>query len=231
MLGSVEQPQFSFAFELSKPSVSRDAVPHEKPQHPHGGFRPTDERAIGGRHARTKKPATRIPSKRAFVVCRAAVVERLTLRELNATTSTTQTWLLTFLHTRVSRQEVAIAERVEILFVEADQCTSQAHANCTSLSGRAATMNADQNVDCFASRASFESLLDRFAILIVHEISFERFAVDRHLAAASTHTYAGDRGLAATCSKCIAVDLVFLYCNHNSVFRGMMRCRVGGVRG
>jgi hypothetical protein len=63
----------------------------------------------------------------------------LSFAELDAATSTSKTWLLTFFHSRVTRQEPAFTKCFMKGFVHAYQCTGEAHPYGSALASHATT--------------------------------------------------------------------------------------------
>lgn len=141
----------------------------------------------------------------------------LTLAELDATTGTTKTRLLSFLHSAVPSQETAVSHMIKHALVVSAQRPCQTHPDRATLAGHAAAIDADQHIDLVGQFGGLERLNDRGLMLIVDEIFFHRFAVDGDFTAAGTHANASDAALSATGAEGITADFVFLDCNHRSL--------------
>jgi hypothetical protein len=127
-------------------------------------------------------------------------VLRLALRELDTAASTTQTVFLSFLHTRISREEPAISQGWEEFSIVADQSTSNPHAASASLAGGTTTGNADADVNGTAPFTSVKHLQDGPTFCLVDEIGFEISTVNLDLSGTLPHADAGDRRLSTACS-------------------------------
>src|SRR5690606_18666406 len=114
-------------------------------------------------------------------------------------------------------QETTVSQRLVQPFAEADQRPSQAHADGAALTGHAPAVDADQHIDLVGVFGSIERAEDRSTILFVEEVLVDRLTIDSDLSTAGTNAYASDARLAAPGTQRVAVDLVFLCCNHQNL--------------
>ena len=159
------------------------------------------------------KPKARVTKRLIFQ-------QRLTLAELNASTSTTQTGLFTLFHTRVTGQIPAFTKCFVECFVVADKSTRQSHANRSALARRPAAVDSNQHVYFVAEFNRRQRCLDGLLILLVYKVLFERLFVDRDFAAAITYSNSSNAAFATTGAQCVTVNLVFLDRNHESIVFG-----------
>jgi hypothetical protein len=127
--------------------------------------------------------------------------KRLTLRELRATAGTAETWLLPLFHAGVAGQEALLAKLLGKVAVVSHQSAGDALHAGTSLTGAAAAMDADHDIDTIANAGMLERSYDSVLILKDREIMCELALVDRQFAAAGANPHAGDRGFTATSSE------------------------------
>jgi hypothetical protein len=123
---------------------------------------------------------------------------RLTLGELDASTSTTQTVLFSLLHTRISREESAISQGWKELRIIANQSTSDAHAASACLTSRPTTGHPNTHVNSTASLDSVEYLQDGPTLLLVDKVSFKISTVYLNLPGTLSHANSRDRRFPTT---------------------------------
>ena len=104
--------------------------------------------------------------------------KRLSFAELDAATSTSKTRLLSFFHTRITGQKPTFAKCFMQCFVHADQSTSQAHSDSSTLASHATTRDTNQHIDliCFFDRRQRSN--DGSLMLIVDKVFSDGFLVD-----------------------------------------------------
>src|SRR5262249_3608680 len=127
--------------------------------------------------------------------------KRLTLRELGAATGAAQTWLLPLFHTSIAGQEALLAELLGEVAVVPHQSAGDALHASAGLTGAAAAVNANHNVDAIANAGMLQRSHHCVLVLNDWEVVCELALVDRQLAAAGANPHAGDRGFAATSSE------------------------------
>ena len=85
---------------------------------------------------------------------------KLTLAELEATTSLWLTWLLTFNDTSIAGEEASLAEGSLVLSVDLDESTSDSETEGTSLTIVATTLQVDLDVILLSYTYLVERLLN-----------------------------------------------------------------------
>ena len=89
--------------------------------------------------------------------------------------------------------------------------------NGGGMTGQSGAVDADQHIDFIAVFDGAERAEDRCTVLFVEEVLVDRLTIDSDLPTAGTNTYASDARLAAPGTQRVAVDLVFLCCNHQNL--------------
>jgi hypothetical protein len=146
-----------------------------------------------------------------FGICSIAPhLQALTLGELDATSGTTETVLLAFLHTGVSGEVSVVAERLENFLVETAEGASDTHLACFALACRATARAADVQIDGVPMADKIEDIghLTLFAFGL--EILVIGSAIHRNGALACSKSHAGHGGFASPNTQQVAGQFVFL---------------------
>ena len=132
---------------------------------------------------------------------------RLTLRELGSAACTTQTVLLSFLHTRIACEESVVTERWEILFAETDEGSSYTHANRAGLAHRTTPGHSNEHVHRVALPNVIEGLNNQSSLSIGYEILFELAIIDRDFSSTWPDSHPSDAGFTTPRSEAVTVNI------------------------
>ncbi len=78
---------------------------------------------------------------------------------MSSLTSLLQTWLTTFLHTRVTSQKTGLLQGVTEVRVNAEECTGDTVTNSAGLTGESTTIDVSDNVVLTVSLSNIEWLV------------------------------------------------------------------------
>ena len=121
----------------------------------------------------------------------------LSLGELGRATSGFETVLLSFLHTRVSREETGLLEKRAVGVVGEEKRTGNAVTDRAGLTGDAAAFDVGDDVIFANSVGNAERLVDNELEGFQAEIIVDVTAVDGDLAGTGIQTNAGDGALSS----------------------------------
>ena len=123
---------------------------------------------------------------------------RLTLTELEATTSLRLTWLLTLNLTAITCQETSVLQLLLILFVHLDEGTGDSHAQGLALASETTTVEVHLDVVLLSHLEQVQRLLNHVLQDGRGEINFEFLLVDRNLTRTFLEIHTSYRALATT---------------------------------
>ncbi len=109
--------------------------------------------------------------------------------------------------TRVTREEVVLAQDWFERWVEAEDRTTEAEQGCTSLACRATAAGVDLHIDLALEAGLVEHCENVLTIALFNEELSERLAVDFDVARATLHANARHCSFAAACTPIPALDV------------------------